>query len=72
MQQKRLKTQTDREETKNFMSKFMRFNEQQMKMRLVKTMIKQMKRMMSCQRLSSSSSSSSSSQLISQSISQQQ
>jgi len=65
MQQKRLKIQTDREEMKNFMSKFMRFNEQQMKMRLVESMIKQMKRMMSRQRSSSSSS-------FSQSISQQQ
>lgn len=58
MQQKRLKKQTNKEEKKNFMSKFMRFNEQQMKMRLVKTMIEQMKRMTFRQRFSLSSSSS--------------
>jgi len=61
--------QTDKEELKNFMSKFMRFNEQQLKMRLVKSMIEQMKRMMSRQRFFSSSQSisSSSSQSISSS-----
>jgi len=55
MHQKRLKTWTDKEESKNFMSKFMRFNEQQLKMRLVKSMIEQMKRMTFRQRSSSSS-----------------
>jgi len=69
MHQKRLKMQTDKEESKNFMNKFMRFNEQQLKMRLVKSMIEQVKRMTSRQKSSSSSQliSSSSSQSISSS-----
>ncbi len=55
MHQKRLKMWTDKEESKNFMSKFMRFNEQQLKMCLVKSIIEQMKRMTFRQRSSSSS-----------------
>ena len=48
--QEKLKTRTDREETKDFMGKFMRFNEQQMEMRLAETMTDQMERMTSRQR----------------------
>ncbi len=48
--QEKLKTRTDKEETKDFMSKFIRFNEQQMKMRLAETMTDQMERMASRQR----------------------
>ncbi len=50
MHQERQDTRTDREEAKDFMGRFMRFNEQQMEMRLAETMTEQMERMASRQR----------------------
>ena len=58
MHKKRLNIKAERVKKKNFMTRFMKFNEQQMKMWMSETMINQMKWMNLCQKASESHSSS--------------
>ncbi len=58
LHEKRLNVKAEQEKKKDFMTRFTRFNEQQMKMRMSETMIDQIEWMNLCQKASESHSSS--------------